>query len=159
MLEYLRKKSFKKSLWLTGIGLIAGIVLLVIFGPDCLKVLKGPMDFKDLTADDLEKKPYVVIDYDFNYGCFAEETSTQTQNGIKISSHSSGMVYAITIPDIRSYFKSGDTMEFMGIYFGSRYYDDLEVIEDNISNFSEKYDEWYNDYSMTNEELFSTLDK
>ena len=102
MLEYLRKKSFRKSLWLTGIGLIAGIVLLVIFGPDCLKVLKGPMDFKDLTADDLEKKPYVVIDYDFNYGCFAEETSTQTQNGIKISSHSSGMVYAITIPDIRS---------------------------------------------------------
>lgn len=159
MLEYLRKKSFKKSLWLSGIGLIAGIVLLVIFGPDCLKVMKGPMDFKDLTADDLAKKPYVVIDYDFNYGCFAEETSTQTQNGRKISSHSSGMVYAITIPDIRSYFKSGDTMEFMGIYFGSRYYDDLEVIEDNMSNFSEKYDEWYNDYSMTNEELFSTLDK
>lgn len=96
MLEYLRKKSFRKSLWLTGIGLIAGIVLLVIFGSDCLKVLKGPMDFKDLTADDLEKKPYVVIDYDFNYGCFAEETSTQTQNGRKISSHSSGMIYAIT---------------------------------------------------------------
>ena len=39
-------------------------------------------------------------------------------------------------------------MEFMGIYFGSRYYDDLEVIEDNMSNFSEKYDEWYNDYSI-----------
>lgn len=132
---------------MTGIGLIAGIVLLVIFGPDCLKVLKGPMDFKNLTADDLAKKPYVVIDYDFNYGCFAEETSTQTQNGRKISSHSSGMVYAITIPDIRSYFKSGDTMEFMGIYFGSRYYDDLEVIEDNMSNFSEKYDEWY-DFRM-----------
>lgn len=159
MLEYLRKKSFKKSLWLSGIGLIAGIVLLVIFGPDCLKVLKGPMDFKNLTADDLEKKPYVVIDYDFNYGCFAEETSTQTRNGVKVSSRSSGMVYAITIPDIRSYFNSGDTMEFMGIYFGSKYYDDLEVIEDNVSNFSEKYDEWYNDFSMTNEELFSTLDK
>lgn len=159
MLEYLRKKSFKKSLWLSGIGLIAGIVLLVIFGPDCLKVLKGPMDFKNLTADDLEKKPYVVIDYDFNYGCFAEETSTQTRNGVKVSSRSSGMVYAITIPDIRSYFESGDTMEFMGIYFGSKYYDDLEVIEDNINDFSEKYDEWYNDYSMTNKELFSTLDK
>ena len=159
MLEYLRKKSFKKSLWLTGIGLIAGIVLLVIFGPDCLKVLKGPMDFKDLTADDLEKKPYVVIYYDFNYGCFAEETSTQTRNGRKISSRSAGMVYAITIPDIRSYFESGDTMEFMGIYFGSKYYDDLEVIEDNINDFSDKYDEWYNNYSMTNEELFSTLDK
>lgn len=158
MLEYLRKKSFRKSLWLSGIGLIAGIVLLVIFGPDCLKVLMGPVDFENLTADDLAKKPYVVIDYDFNYGCFAEETSTQTRNGRKISSRSSGMVYAITIPDIRSYFESGDQMEFMGIYFDSRYYDDLEVIEDNMSDFSEKYDEWYNDYSMTNEELFSTLD-
>ena len=121
----MRKKSFRKSLWLTGIGLIAGIVLLVIFGPDCLKVLKGPMDFKDLTADDLEKKPYVVIDYDFNYGCFAGNFHADPERQKKYF-HSSGMVYAITIPDIRSYFKSGDTMEFMGIYFGSRYYDDLE---------------------------------
>ena len=158
MLEYLRKKSFKKSLWLTGIGLIAGIVLLVIFGPDCLKVLKGPVDFKNITEDDFEKKPYVVIDYDFNYGCFAEETSTTTRNGIEISSHSSGAVYAIPVSDIRSYFESGDTLEFMGIYFGSDYYDDLQVIDDNMNDFNAKYDEWYNDFSMTNKELFSTLD-
>ena len=159
MLEKLKKRSVAKILPLAIILMIIGAVLLVIFGPDCIKVIKGPVPFESLTKDDLKNKDYVVIDYDYNFGSFAEETSTTTRNGVKVSEKSSGVMYAIPIGNIRDYYDSSENIQFMGIYFSSKYYNDLLKIDNNMADFNQKYEEWYYDYTMTNEELFSTLDE
>lgn len=97
MLKELKKRSVKKTLPLTLLFLAAALLVAAILGSSMLKVLAGPTDLYDLLAEGGEPEgAYVSAELGFNYGSFAEETTTK--DGKETSTH---QMYVVDLDDTR----------------------------------------------------------
>lgn len=78
MLEELKKKSFKSSLVLSIILIIAGLALAIWQAPNAFYAMTGYVQFEDLELDEI-KNQLVKIDVDTVFDCYLEEYSENTK--------------------------------------------------------------------------------
>lgn len=85
MLEEMKKRSFKKSLFGNIVLIIVGIALMAALAKKTFIIMKGADDFYELEDSKLKDK-IVDIYLDYSYGVFAEyETTTTSSSGYKSS--------------------------------------------------------------------------
>ena len=157
MLEEMKKKSVKAIMPISILLIVVGVVLLAVFGPDFFTYVKGPVDFNTLTMDEIDNQ-FVKIDYNFSYGTFAEETTTRTRNGVKVSEGVTSRMNIVLISGVDHYFeKENDGFRYMGICFEKKDFSKADRVDENVIDFFNTFEEWYYDSSITNEELLGTL--
>ena len=125
MLETLKKKSFKTSLILSVILIIAGIFVIAISFPDTLAAVSGYETFEDLEPDEIRNQ-LVEIDVNANFGCYMEEYSENTST------------HRRTTTDLYYIIWTGDDyatdFRYMSIKVPARYEDEMEEIAENTYN-------------------------
>lgn len=139
MLEQLKKASLKKKMPAIIILLVAAVAMLVYYGPDFITWAKGPVTFEDLSMDEI-KDQYVTMTLELNFGTFANETTTTTRNGRKVSERETMRYHAVLIGGLDPYLTSDKWFEFVGLAVPSRYFDTFKIIDDNSDLFFEDYD-------------------
>lgn len=141
MLEKLKKDSLKSRLPIAIIMIIAAVGLLIYFGPDFITWAKGPVDFEDLTIDEIEDQ-YVTMTFELTFGTFATEVTTTTRNGSKISERDTMQYHAVLVGGLDRYMYTDESLywEFIGLAVPSRYFDTVEIIDKNSDEFFEAYD-------------------
>ena len=139
MLEQLKKASLKKKMPAIIILFIAAVALLVYLGPDFITWAKGPVTFEDLSIDEI-KDQYVTMTFELTFGTYANETTTTTQNGVKISEKETMQYHAVLIGGLDSYMYSDKWFEYVGLAIPSKYFDTVKIIDSNSDKFFEDYD-------------------
>ena len=125
MLETLKKKSFKTSLILSVILIIAGIFVIAISFPDTLAAVSGYETFEDLEPDEIRNQ-LVEIDVNANFGCYMEEYSENTSTHRRTTTY---LYYIIWTGD-----DYATDFRYMSIKVPARYEDEMEEIAENTYN-------------------------
>lgn len=125
MLETLKKKSFKTSLILSVILIIAGIFVIATSFPDTLAAVSGYETFEDLEPDEIRNQ-LVEIDVTANFGCYMEEYSENTSTHRRTTTD---LYYVIWTGD-----DYATDFRYMSIKVPVRYEDEMEEIAENTYN-------------------------
>ena len=137
----------KKKMPAIIILLVAAVAILVYYGPDFITWAKGPVTFEDLTIDEI-KDQYVTMTFELSFGAFANETTTTTRNGRKVSEKETMRHYIVLIGGLDPYLNSQKWYEFVGLAVPSRYFDTAQIIDNNSERFLEDYDLRHLDTTM-----------
>lgn len=157
MLNEMKQKSMKAVMPWSVLLIVIGLILFVVFGKDFITYVKGPVDFEALSMDEINDQ-FVKFEYKFNYGTFAEETTTRTRNGVKVSEGVTSRMNVILIGGVDHYFEEEtDGFHYIGASFGKEHFNKLNQVDQNVNDFFTTYEKWYYDYTITNEELLGTL--
>ena len=125
MLETLKKKSFKSSLILSVILVIAGISVIAISFPDTVAAVSGYETFEDL-APDIIRNQLVEIDVTANFGCYLEEYSENTSTHRRTTTD---LYYVIWTGD-----DYATDFRYMSIKVPVKYENIMEEIAENTYN-------------------------
>lgn len=125
MLETLKKRSFKTSLILSVILIIAGIFVIATSFPDTLAAVSGYETFEDLEPDEIRNQ-LVEIDVTANFGCYMEEYSENTSTHRRTTTD---LYYVIWTGD-----DYATDFRYMSIKVPVRYEDEMEEIAENTYN-------------------------
>ena len=125
MLETLKKRSFKTSLILSVILIIAGIFVIATSFPDTLAAVSGYETFEDLEPDEIRNQ-LVEIDVTANFGCYMEEYSENTSTHRRTTTD---LYYVIWTGD-----DYATDFRYMSIKVPARYEDEMEEIAENTYN-------------------------
>lgn len=127
MFETLRKSSFKSSLILSVILLIAGGVLSVFNMSDAFFAATGHADFASLSPDKIRSQ-LVDVELWETYGCFLESGSKNTStNRVTISDYYY-VIYTGSVDDLDTDFK------YMSIKVPAAYLNQMENMTENTYN-------------------------
>lgn len=125
MIEALKKKSFKSSLILSIILVIAGAFLTVYYANDTLTAITGFKTFEDLEPDEI-KSQLVEIDVIANFGCYLEEYSENTTTHRRTTTD---LYYVIWTGD-----ENATDYRYMTIKVPAKWESEMEEIAENTYN-------------------------
>ncbi len=156
MLQELKNKSLKQKLPVIIILLVIGLGLFVYHIPGVITMIKGPVPFEELEFDEI-KDQYVTVNYNLNWGTFAEETTTTTRNGVKVSEGVSARMDVILVGGIEKYFEEDTYFQFIGISIPKKYFNQAKVVDRNTEEFFKLLQEYYYDYSISDQDLLDLV--
>lgn len=113
MLEELKKKSIKKSLFATILLLIAGIGLIVLEFSNLKSLLKGPVQFETLKPEEITEDLIVDASININFGAFMERYEKNTKTNVE---RTTDLYYVILTGD-----EYDDDFCFMGLKVSPTY--------------------------------------
>lgn len=129
MLEELRKKSIKKSVFLIIVLLVAGGVLIGVEFSGMVALIRGPVVFESLEPDEINGSFLVNASIDTNFGAFMERYETNTKTHY---SRTTDLYYVIWTGDAYA-----EEYKFMGIKVPASQESAMNRVED--ATYYEEY--------------------
>lgn len=127
MFEELKKISFRKSLFLSVILLIAGAALCLFQVKNAFFAVTGYVDFTDLAPDEI-KDQLVDVELWESFGCYMESGSENTStHSVNITNYNY-IIYTGGVDDVDTEFK------YMSIQIPAKYQSRMETLTENTYN-------------------------
>lgn len=127
MFEELRKISFKKSLFLTILLLIAGVALSLFNAGNAFFAATGYADFASLSPDEI-KNQLVDVELWETFGCYMESGSEDTSTHRVTITDYNYIIYTGGVNDVDVEYK------YMSIKVPKKYGDKMETMTENTYN-------------------------
>lgn len=127
MLEELKKKSIKKSLPVTIILLLCGIVIIALHASDLLSLFKGHVKFEDLDPEEINASLIVDATIKENFGAYMERYEKNTKTNI---TRTTDLYYVIWTGD-----EYAIDYRYMGIKVPASYKSKMEAMAEATYNY------------------------
>lgn len=127
MLNELKTRSLKKSLFGTILMVVIGIVCLVIATQSVITILHGHYDFESLEPDEIDDKKIVDASVTTNFGSFIEEYEKNTKTG---ATRTTNLYYVIWTGDDES-----TDFRYIGVKMPTSYQNVMDAMADATYNY------------------------